>query len=182
MAWPVASTGIDSHAELVKRAKRCIRKFEVKLAEDAFDNGAEQSERNDIIRGAFEIAARELTSDRGTFLNTSYRSGQTDSFRAGTAALSKRMADRFANKLLGRGTNQIFMQDELERNRKRKQNQMAATTPDVKTDPPAEQSEKKLEDVSEYPRLTRSCRHPRDKGRCRHCWDLSDPLRGWKAE
>ena len=142
MAWPVASTGIDSHAELVKRAKRCIRKFEVKLAEDALDDGAEQNERNDIIRGAFEIAARELTSDRGTFLNTSYRSGQTDSFRAGTAALSKRMADRFANKLLGRGTNQIFLQDELERNRKRKQNQMAVTTPGVKANP-EDQSEKK---------------------------------------
>ena len=180
MAWPVASTGIHSHAELVRRTKRCIRKFEVKLAEESADP-AEQSERNDIIRGAFEVAARELTSERGTFLNTSYRSGNPDSFRAGTAALSKRMADRFASKLQGRGTNQLFLNDQLERTRKRKQNQTAVTDPGM-NDTTEDKTAQKQEEVSEYPRLTRSCRHPRDKGRCRHCMELSDPLRGWKAE
>ena len=93
MAWPVASTGIYSHAELVRRTTKCIRQFERKLADETADP-AEQLERNDIIRGAFEIAARELTTTKGIFLHTSYRSGHPESFRAGTTALAKRMTDR----------------------------------------------------------------------------------------
>ena len=110
MAWPVAHTGIPSHSELVRRAKQCIKRYEQKLADGTADR-EEQSERSDIIRGAFEIAARELTTQKGTFLNTSYRSGDPESFRNGTAALAKRMTERFANKLNGKGTNRILKEE-----------------------------------------------------------------------
>ena len=112
MAWPVAHTGIHTHTELVRRAKKCIRQFELKIADETEDP-VEQLERNDIIRGAFEIAAWELTTTKGIFLNTSYRSGAPESFRTGTAALAKRMTDRVKNKLNGKGTNQI-LHDEVE--------------------------------------------------------------------
>ena len=114
-AWPVAFTGIGTHAALVSRATRSIRNLERALT-DPVENvdPEEQLERDDIVRGAFEIAARKLTTEKGSYLNTSNRSGCPESFRAGTQALEKRMEARFRNKVAGRGTNWL-MQKEVAR-------------------------------------------------------------------
>ena len=54
-----------------------------------------------------------MTTEKGSFLNKSHRSGCPDSFRAGTQALERRMSDRFRSKVAGRGTNWL-MQKEVE--------------------------------------------------------------------
>jgi len=75
------------------------------------EDGGERQEQNDIIVGAFEIAARQLTSENGTFLNTDYRSGHVDSFRGGTEDLNRRMTARFLNHQEGRGTRSLIAKD-----------------------------------------------------------------------
>ena len=104
---------IDSHDQLVRRARSHIKQFERKLLGPPVhgEDGEERQEQNDIIVGAFEIAARQLTSENGTFLNTDYRSGHVDSFRGGTEDLNRRMAARFLNHQEGRGTRSLIAKD-----------------------------------------------------------------------
>ena len=101
-----ALENIESHDQLVRRARSHIKQFERKLLGPPLrgEDGGERQEQNDIIVGAFEIAARQLTSENGSFLNTDYRSGHIDSFRGGTADLNRRMTNRFVNHQEGRGT------------------------------------------------------------------------------
>ena len=114
-AWPVGFTELGTHSALVSRATRSIRNMERALTDPAENvDPVEQSERDDIIRGAFEIAARKLTTEQGSYLNTSNRSGSPDSFCTGTQALEKRMEERFRNKVAGKGTHWI-MKKEVER-------------------------------------------------------------------
>ena len=114
-AWPVGFKGIGTHAALVLRATQSIRNVERALMDPAENvDPVEQSERGDIIRGAFEIAARKMTTEQGSYLNTSNRSGSPDAFCAGTQALEKRMEERFRNKVAGKGTHWI-MKKEVER-------------------------------------------------------------------
>ena len=114
-AWPVRFTGIGTHAALVRRATQSIRNVERALMDPDEDvDPVEQSERGDIIRGAFEIAARKMTTEQGSYLNTSNRSGSPDAFSAGTTALEQRMEERFRNKVAGRGTHWL-MKKEVER-------------------------------------------------------------------
>ena len=93
-----ALENVDSHAQLVQRARKHIKQFECKLLGHS-DDSDERREQNDSIAGAFEIAARQLTSEDGSFLNTDYRSGHIDSFRGGTADLDRRMTNRFTNRV-----------------------------------------------------------------------------------
>jgi len=107
-----ALESIESHDQLVRRTRRCIRHFVSKLLGSPVQ-GAEEGDRqeqSDIIVGAFEIAARQLTSVDGTFLNTDYRSGHIDSFRGGTEDLNRRMTARFRNHQEGRGTRSLIAQ------------------------------------------------------------------------
>ena len=115
-----ALENVESHDQLVRRARSHIKQFERKLLgtplSDADDG--ERQEQQDIIVGAFEIAARQLTSENGTFLNTDYRSGHIDSFKGGTADLERRMTNRFINHQEGRGTKRLIAQvDEANRAR-----------------------------------------------------------------
>ena len=100
---------VDSHAQLVQRARKHIKQFGRKLLGRS-DGTDERQEQDDIIAGAFEIAARQLTSENGSFLNTDYRSGHIDSFRGGTADLDRRMTNRFVNHQEGRGTRYLIGQ------------------------------------------------------------------------
>ena len=107
-----ALDNIESHDQLVRRARSHIKQFERKLLGSPVQ-GAEEGdwqEQSDIIVGAFEIAARQLTSENGTFLNTDYRSGHIDSFRGGTEDLNRRMTARFRNHQEGRGTRSLIAQ------------------------------------------------------------------------
>ena len=107
-----ALESIESHDQLVRRTRRCIGQFVSKLLGSPVQGAAdgERQEQSDIIVGAFEIAARQLTSVDGTFLNTDYRSGHIDSFRGGTEDLNRRMTARFRNHQEGRGTRSLIAQ------------------------------------------------------------------------
>ena len=117
-----------------RRAKKCIVTFERKIF-GANDDSSERKELNDIVRGALEVAAQQLTTTEGAYLNTSYRSGSPDSYRRGTSALTKRMVDRFRNKMIGLGTNFFFAktaEEQRKREEKRKQAVAKAAAPAAK--------------------------------------------------
>ena len=78
-----ALENVESHDQLVRRARSHIKQFERKLLGTPLSDadGGERQEQQDIIVGAFEIAARQLTSENGTFLNTDYRSTPSEAGR-----------------------------------------------------------------------------------------------------
>ena len=95
------------------------------------------------------------------------------------------MSDRFANKMNGKGTNQI-LQDEI---RKRKASGPQEEEAGIADDGTQKQKHRgdvnaravgSLKDEQQqnmnldvYPRRTRHCRHPRNVGRCRHCMEVT---------
>ena len=100
---------IETHDRLVNRARKYIDKMVTRLLGPT-DHSGDWTEKKDIVVGAFEIAAREMTSTDGTFLNTSHRSGHIESFRGGTEDIKRRMNERFRNHLEGRGTGFLIQQ------------------------------------------------------------------------
>ena len=112
----IGLNNIDTHDVLVRRARKCINRFAEKIIGP--DNHPNWYEQNDIIAGAFETAARQLTTSKGAFLNSRFRMGSSHAFHEESANLSEQMGERLRNWQQGWGTSVILHRME-EANRER---------------------------------------------------------------